>query len=483
MLLIERLERAIGLSPDAPAFITGDEVLTYRSLGALLSATARHLHGQGVRPGEVVALTMSQSTLHCIVFFALARLGAVSVSVSPLGAAGSAQLYRRFDVRAVVSDREDCGAEGVRVILLRGVRTRGDEAGFEFAGPPPAGEAPMRIALTSGTTGAQKGFLQTHDMFARRLDRRFYGETPRPRVIPPNLHITASIQLACHALCNGGVVVFPRGYDNANFLSAIRQYSVTHVTLPPANLALMLPALPEAGPAFPSIAHLRLMGITPSPAFLDVVRRKFSPHIYVPYSMSEVGVVALATPEILATVPRSSGRVVAGARLQVVGEDGEILPPGTPGEIRVAVDAMPTGYYGRDADPSRFRDGWFYPRDRGYVTADGLVYIEGRVDEILNVGGRKVAPAYAEAILEEHPGVQEAAVFPFEEAIEGIRLAAAIVPRGALDLNELATFAREKLEVFAPQRFFVVESIPRNARGKILRKDLPKMVSGTISRP
>ena len=483
MLLIERLERAIGLSPDAPAFITGDEVLTYRSLGALTSATVRHLDGQGVRPGEVVALTLSQSPLHCIVFFALARLGAVSISVSPLGDAERAQLYRQFDVRAVVCDREDCGAEGVSVIVLRGVQVRGDAAGYESSRPPPVGEAPMHIALTSGTTGAQKGFMQTYAMFARRLDRRFYGATPRPRVIPPNLHITASIQLACHALCNGGVVVFPHGYDNANFLSAIQRHSVTHVTLPPAHLALMLPSLPESGPAFPSIAHLRLLGITPSPAFLDVVRRKVSPHIYIPYSMSEVGVVALATPETLAIAPRSSGRVVPGARLEVVGEDGEILAPGTPGEIRVAVEGMPSAYCGRDPDLSRFRDGWFYPGDRGYVTAEGFVYIEGRVDEILNVGGRKVAPTYAESILEEHPGVLEAAVFAFEEGIEGIRLAAAIVPKGALDLNDLAAYSRARLEAFAPARFFVVESIPRNARGKILRKDLPKMVSGTTLRP
>jgi len=140
---------------------------------------------------------------------------------------------------------------------------------------------------------------------------------------------------------------------------------------------------------------------------------------------------------------------------------------------------MPRGYYGRDADSSRFRDGWFYPHDRGYVNADGLVFVEGRVDEILNVGGRKIAPSYAESILEEHAAVQEAAVFPLDEGVEGIRLAAAIVPRGTPDLVDLASFARSRLEIFTPTRFFIVPAIPRNARGKILRKEMQKLVSDT----
>ena len=478
MLLIDRILKAVERNPARPAFITGDEALSHRSLLALLSNAVRLLHERGVRRGDVVALTMSQSPLHCIAFLALARLGAISVPVFPIeNAAERAALLRRFEVHAVVSDLADAGAEGIPVILLRGLGARGDESALDFGGFEPVAETPMRIALTSGTTGARKGFLQTHRMFVQRLDRRFYGEVPHPRVIPPNLHITASIQLACHALCAGGTVVFPRGYDGANFLATIARHAVTHVTLPPANLAPMLAMLPQEASGFPSIVHLRLMGITPSPAFLDAVRRKFSPNIYVPYSMAEVGVVAIATPETLAAAPRSSGRVAPGARLEVTGEDGRVVAPGTRGEIRVAVEGMPSGYCGGDTDDASFRDGWFHPRDYGYVASDGLVYVEGRIDEILNIGGRKVAPSYAESLLGEFPGVREAAVFAFEEGIEGLHLAAAIVADATLDWSRLDVFAREKLEVFAPRRYLQVEAIPRNARGKIQRRELATWVS------
>jgi acyl-coenzyme A synthetase/AMP-(fatty) acid ligase len=477
MLLIDRVLQAVERNADAPAFIANDRPTSYRAMLALLSNTIRNLHERGVRPGQVVALTLPQTPLHVITFLALARLGAISVPVFPIADAGArAELYRRFDIEAVVTDREDCGAPGVALILLRTVSARGDETELGQGGFTPVGETPLRIGLTSGTAGTPKGILHTHDMYVRRLDRRFYGDALRPRVIPPSLSITASMQLACHALCSGGTVVFPTGYDGVNLLAAIRRHGVTHVTMPPVNLAPMLGLLEGDTPAFPSITHLRLMGTTPSPAFVELARRKFSPNIYAPYSTMEVGVIALATPETLAIAPRSSGRVAPGARLEVIGEDGRVLPPGQSGEIRVAVEGMPTGYVGRDVDNSRFRDGWFHPQDRGYISSEGFVFVEGRIDEIINVGGRKLAPKYAESVLQDHPSVREAAVFAFEPGVESVHIAAAIVPAGPLDWNALDQYARATLEFLAPRRYYEVDHIPRNARGKILRQELENMV-------
>jgi acyl-coenzyme A synthetase/AMP-(fatty) acid ligase len=238
----------------------------------------------------------------------------------------------------------------------------------------------------------------------------------------------------------------------------------------------MLALLPEDKPAFPTLAHLRLIGVTPPPALVEAVRRKVSPHVYIPYSTSEVGVVAMATPDIVVAAPGSSGRVVPGARLEVIDADGRPVAPGVAGEVRVAVDGMPAGYLGEAEDSKAFRDGWFYPRDRGRVSAQGLLYIEGRSDEILNVGGRKVAPATLEAMLAEQPGVREAAVFALDEGPGGIRLGAAIVPGPALDWRSLAAFAQAHLDVLAPHRYFGVPSLPRNDAGKVVRRDLAAWV-------
>jgi acyl-coenzyme A synthetase/AMP-(fatty) acid ligase len=358
---------------------------------------------------------------------------------------------------------------------MRAVGARGDEHDLSCGGFVPSAELPMRIGLTSGTAGARKGVMLTHGGFMRRLGRRHYGEGGAPRVIPPNLHVTSALQLAMHALFAGGTIVIPASYDAGAFLDAIARHSVTHVTMPAAHLSGLIAGLPPEHAPFASLTHVRLQGGLPSPGFIERVRRVFSPNVFVPYSATEVGVMALATPQTLLVAPRASGHVAPGARLEVVDASGRPLPAGEPGEIRVQVDGMPSSYAGPDqGTPRRFRDGWFYPQDRGFVSADGLVFVEGRLDEVINVGGRKLAPRHAEALLEDFPGVREAAVFAFTDSDGDTRIAASIVASGPLDLPALDAYARARLEIFAPSRYTQVASLPRNAAGKLLRKLLPR---------
>jgi acyl-coenzyme A synthetase/AMP-(fatty) acid ligase len=154
----------------------------------------------------------------------------------------------------------------------------------------------------------------------------------------------------------------------------------------------------------------------------------------------------------------------------VVDDEDRVLPAGEPGHLRVQVACMARGYFGPDAEErSRFRGGWYYTRDVGRLTPEGLLFVEGRSDDILNIGGRKVLPSALEAWLEEFPGVREAAVFlrPGSE-----RLEAAVVAAEGLDVAALARFAAEKLELLAPVRFHQVPGLPRNAMGKLQREKL-----------
>lgn len=478
-LLIERILASVERSPDAPAIIAADAAITYRALLALVSNTAKNLHARGIRPGEVVALTMAQAPMQLILLVALARLGAVVVSVPPVYRLPErTTIYRRFAIGTVVSEWGDAGIEGTKSIVVQGVSARGDETRLDFTDFVPRRDTPMRIGLTSGTTGVPKGFLQTHGSFVERMDRMACGDGRSARVIPPYLHITAAVNLALFALSAGGAVVFPRDYGNASFLEAVRKHGVTHVGLPPVHLALMLQGLADDGPAFPSITHLRLMGGTPSASLLALARKRFSPNLYLPYAISEIGVVSMATPAILASVPGTSGRIEPGVRLEVLDGSGRPLPAGESGEIRVAIEGMPGAYHGPDApDRTRFRGGWFHPGDRGRVSPGGLVFIEGRSDDIVNVGGRKVAPGFVEKILEEHPAVREAAVFAAGEGIEGTRLTAALVAGAPIDLDGLRAFAQSRLSVLAPSSYLEVASLPRNAMGKLVREGLADWVA------
>lgn len=153
-LLVERIVASVERGPDAPAFIAGDQPMRYSAMLALLSATVRRMHEEGIGAGEPVALIMSQSPLHVIAFLALARLGALVVPISAtLRPADRAGIALRYEVRTVVADRADAGVAGCRLMLLQSIGARGDETRLDFSDFTPGPDSPLRLALTSGTTG------------------------------------------------------------------------------------------------------------------------------------------------------------------------------------------------------------------------------------------------------------------------------------------------------------------------------------------
>jgi acyl-coenzyme A synthetase/AMP-(fatty) acid ligase len=479
-LFLDRIRSAIARHPDRQAFVGRDGGATFRDTRALIGATMRGLDAAGVKPGHVVALGMPQSPVHLIAMLALARLGAVTLPLPwTADEAERAAIARAFGARIVVSGHERGGVAGLPLVVAREISARGDEGDFDTWPFVPVPGTPMRIALTSGTVGERKGIDHDHGMFSRRLARGSYGGHPEPRVIPPRLHITAALQASLHALCHGGAVAFPAGYETPQILEAAANLHVTHLLIPPAHIAAWLSLVPGDRPALPAVSQLRLVGGSASLALVAEIRRKLTRNIHLGYSTTETGILASGTPELLEAHPGCAGRLHADARVEALDEQGSPLPPGATGELRARVEGMATAYHG-GVHAERYRDGWFYPHDRGRVTADGIVYVEGRTDFVINVGGRKVSPEHIERCLEEDPAVAEAAVFAIDGEDGFTRAAAAIVPRAALDWAALARHAQSRLDVLAPSRYYEVESLPRNAMGKLERAGFARLASSPL---
>ena len=459
-MLLDRVLAPVEQQPDAAAFVLADQAISYRHFRALLSRAVTHLRSQGIRPGDVVGIEMSQTPIYLIVLLALGWIGALAVPVAiSLRAHDRRAVLHRYRVTALVCERVKEVPPGCRMVQMEGLGAKGHET-MDEAGPRAQASSPFRLALTSGTTALPRGVLHTLASFEERMDRMRFDGAARPVVIPPALHITLAVNLAINALAHGGTVVFPRGYHNEPYFEAIRRHGVTHVALPPANLNAMLASLPHQGPAFPSIRQLRVLGT--QPAILAAAQRQFSPNVYVPYGITEVGVVAMATPEMLREDPGTTGPLEPGVSVQFT--EG--------GEIGIQVPGMPADYYGPDAGQhSRFRDGYFWPGDRAHLS-NGRLYLEGRADDIINAGGRKVAPEFVESVLQEFPGVREAGAFPVPDGIGGIAVAAAIVAESNLDREGLRRFARQRLALVAPVRYLEVSSLPRNPMGKLERERL-----------
>jgi long-chain acyl-CoA synthetase len=156
--------------------------------------------------------------------------------------------------------------------------------------------------------------------------------------------------------------------------------------------------------------------------------------------------------------------------LEVVDGNGKQLPAGEIGELRVRSENMVGGYHGNPVATARhFRDGWFYPGDLASLGPDGVLCLQGRTDDMMNLNSVKIFPREIERVLEEHPAVKSAAAFAKSSPVHGS------IPVAAVELHEAATVAvdelmartRERLGVRAPRRIIVVPALPRSSGGKV----------------
>jgi len=222
-------------------------------------------------------------------------------------------------------------------------------------------------------------------------------------------------------------------------------------------------------------AQLRLMisGSAALPAQTLERWKEISGHTLLErYGMTEIG-MALSNPLHGERVPGSVGKPLPRVEVQLVGENGACVPPGTPGEIEVRGPSVFAEYWGQpDVTREAFRDGWFRTGDTA-VVENGTYRILGRTNiDILKTGGHKVSALEIEEVLREHPAVAECAVVGVPDAEWGQRVAAAVVLADGetLDLESLRSWAKEFLAAHKlPSRLLVLEALPRNAMGKVMK--------------
>ena len=484
MNLIDKFLQAVAINPAAPACLFNGQAISRGMFHQLTCKVAIELHTQGIGPGDTVGVSMDHSPLHLATLLALARLGAVSLPVHPKTAGPAVKrLMERYGAKRLIRLKDAVAPKGVESICLDAITVEpGDKFDLRFIDYWPEPATPARIGLTSGTTGSPGAILYTHHYWLERIDAysyydRFDGQS---RLMPSDLHLTLGSYSAFGALFAGGVVVFHQLQDFQAFVAAINLHAVTHVSMPPAMIKTFAARLPYDGIAFPSIRLLRIIGGAMNSNLVELATRKITPNVYLPYGMSEVGPISMATPEMLAEHPDYAGRVRPGVELQAVDAGGNVLPCGESGELRVKVPAMPPCYHlNAERTALQFRDGWFMTRDVGFVTQDGLVKLEGRMDDKINLGGVKFYPERVEAVLNAHPEVREAAAFVIEDQKQNKILVAAVVPNHAPPFHlKLSDYCKERnLGKMAPQRFILVRELPRNPSGKILRSELPALVT------
>ncbi|MDG2111870.1 MAG: AMP-binding protein [Actinomycetota bacterium] len=482
--------------PDLVALVDdrGDSA-TY---GELLERTLRcagRWTDRGVAPGEVVAVLDTNSVTNLVNVLGLSRLGAVPAllnwRLTPVENSALLELVRPVAVVAgphlIDQLPPDLGA--LRVSL--GVGPGGwlvddDAAGAEIALPGlPEPADVFALAFSSGTTGQPKAIPWRHEALARSAlidgaENVAMRHGARQLMVAPIFHL-AGLSNLLMGLATGAEIHLRTAFDPEAVLDEIEQLGLQYLTAVPAMFrALVLAAnRRDIAPDTSSMVEMSY-GASPIPPELVSEIAHLFPGCRLRqfYGMTEIGgALSTLSPEDheRAALRLSAGRVNPGFEVRIVDPQGVVLADGEPGQLMIRGASVMSGYW-RDPEATAevMVDGWFASGDIATIS-DGYLTIMDRAKDIINTGGENVVPAETEAVLYEHLDIIDVAIIGVPDEALGERVHAVVVPRcgATVELDAVQAHCRDRLAGFKlPRSLEVVDELPRNATGKILKTDL-----------
>lgn len=472
------------------------------------------VHELGVTKGDRIGIAMRNYPEWITSFVAITSIGAIAVPLNAWWVTDELE-YAANDAgcSVIVCDEERleriraAGSIAARLVTVRTGEhdgaTRLDDLLVEGATMPEVDIDPdddVTILYTSGTTGFPKGAVSTHRAIlsalmafaARSAVTAAQGE-PAPiegdgppgcvMLCVPLFHVTGLVPVMLASFVSGSKLVMTYRWDPDRALELIEQERVTlFVGVPTMSWDLLeAPTFHER-----DTSSLRSVGGGGAPMPAELVKRidenfpKGRPSLG--YGMTETNAYGpqISGDDFLAR-PTSTGRSVPVMEVRITGPDGTELPTGETGEIWFRGPNLIRGYWNRpDATADTIVDGWLRSGDIGHVDEDGWVYVSDRAKDMVLRGGENVYCAQVEAAIYEHPAVYEAAVYgvPHERLGEEVACHVMVKPGASLDAGELRRFLGERLARFeVPTRITIVDDrLPRNASGKILKRDLRDQV-------
>ncbi|MFJ5774066.1 acyl-CoA synthetase [Streptomyces sp. NPDC093094] len=485
------LRRSARRTPARIAIRHRDRSWTYEELDDAVSRAATVLRAEGLEPGDRVAAYGHNSDAYLIAFLACARAGLVHVPVNQnLTGDDLAYLIGQSGSSVVLTDPPlaDRLPDGVRTLPLRdagdSLLARLPEAP-PYDGPEARGEDLVQLLYTSGTTALPKGAMMTHRALVHEylsaITALDLSAGDRPAHSLPLYHSAQMHVFLLPYLAVGATNTVLDAPDGDTLFDLIEAGQVDSLFAPP-TVWIGLSGRPDF--ATRDLGGLRKAyygaSIMPVPVLERLRERLPKLALYNCFGQSEIGPLATVLgPAEHKARPASCGRPVLFVDARVVDEHGKDVPDGTPGEIVYRSPQLCEGYWGKPEETEEaFRDGWFRSGDLAVRDAEGYLTIVDRVKDVINSGGVLIASRQVEDALYRHDAVAEAAVIglPDDKWIEAVT--AVVVLRAEVTEAELIAHARAHLAPFkAPRRVVFVDALPRNASGKILKRELRDRLS------
>jgi long-chain acyl-CoA synthetase len=494
MNLARNLERSALFFPDRAAIRENEGDITYRELNARASRIAASLVKMGVKPGDHIGLCAPNSADWITFYFGVLKTGAVAVTLSSAltgdeltALASHAKLRLIFTVEAKLKELERLKSDGV----LEKVISHGGDMELSHlmageAGPFIAVDRDRRdtaaILYTGGTTGIPKGAMLTHE----GLNYSSYGiayyersvETDVALCFLPFNHVFGQVHIMNSTILTAGCLELLPAFDLERVLKVLQEGRITKFF------------------AVPTV-YVRLLGLDDLKKKLGNVRYSFSAAASMPmeivkqwkertgldvfesYGMTEAMPVTFNHYYPAKHRVGSVGDAVHGMEVQIRDSAGALVQQGHEGEICIRGRSVMTAYvHNPEANRGAFWEGgWFRSGDIGIFDPDGYLYIVDRIKDLIITGGENVYPREVEEALYAAPGVEECAVIGLPDKEWGERVVAFIVPKSGASVtpDALKLFLKSRLSSFkVPKEYLLIKELPKNAAGKILKRDLRK---------
>jgi acyl-CoA synthetase (AMP-forming)/AMP-acid ligase II len=456
-----------------------NNILSYARLRRSVNSICRRFISTGIAPRDRFAVLIDDPILHVLVLIALTRLGIVTIS-------GQGQrLTWPIKLDGVIADKPYEFPQHRTILADPAWTTDNDQAIEEKHLCRAAPNDICRLFLTSAMNGHENVIAMTNRMIATRLDRQklFLGARApfcdRTCLDLP-LATPLGFQLLLATLWRGGALIMTR--DLRKTIAALTVYNIKNLVSSPRGLLNFTETIENLPGTYCALEAVFCAGTTESQLTSERARARLCPNLTIGYVAPDATMVASMPAHFASRGSGAAGYVVPGVVAEIVDQQGCAVPPGNEGDLRIRSDYGVTEYLENPPETQRaFRDGWFYPGNRGHLTRDNMLILTAAAGRV-RVVGNETDVRKIEDILSEHTNVLHCGVAAVKNESAADELCAFVVPRSYLDVEALRSYCKTRLPSdLVPSRFVAFAELPKDDNGRIDRAKLLALLKNNLN--
>jgi len=460
--------------------------ITYKGLCEQVMAMANSLAAIGIGRGDRVA-TVLPNGLPAIVTFLAASVAGTAAPLNPGYRRDEFKFYLDDTAASILlcppGEAEEArqAAEGRVPVFSVEMDEKGfvrilDVSGDSRTVRVPGADDVALVLHTSGSTGRPKRVPIRHSNIAASAEhiRETYALSPDDVTlcVMPLFHVHGLTASVLSTFLSGGTVVVPAKFSPLSFWRFVHETHATwYSAVPTIHQLLLTRASGQRPEGIESLKFIRSCSAALPPEMMNEMEHVFGVPVLEAYGMTEATHQMCSNPLPPGARKRGSVGAGTGVKVSIMNDAGNHLRGGERGEVVIQGPNVVREYENNaEANAKSFTNGWFRTGDQGYLDEDGYLILTGRIKELINRGGEKIAPREIDEVLLAHPAVAEAVTFGVPHATWGEEVAAAVVLRMPEKESVILAHCREHLSSFkCPKKLYIVEKIPRTATGKIQR--------------